>query len=44
MLQLGDFLEIRKIIVLSLKSVEDRKKYENIFGKKAEDKKELLES
>jgi len=40
LLQLSDFLEITKTIVVSLKSVEGRKKYENIFGKKVEDKKD----
>ncbi|MDD2340945.1 MAG: hypothetical protein PHG79_12120 [Methanosarcina sp.] len=39
LLQLSDFLEITKTIVVSLKSVEGRKKYEKIFGKKVEDKK-----
>ena len=33
--QLNDFLEISKIIVISLKSIEGRKKYETVFGKKA---------
>ena len=37
--QLNDFLEISKIIVISLKSVEGRKKYEKLFGRKLEDKK-----
>lgn len=40
LLQLSDFLEITKTIVVSLKSVEGRKKYEKIFGKKVEDKKD----
>jgi hypothetical protein len=37
--QLNDFLEISKIIVISLKSVDGRKKYEKLFGRKLEDKK-----
>jgi hypothetical protein len=37
--QLSDFLEISKTIVISLKSVEGRKKYEKVFGRKLEDKK-----
>jgi hypothetical protein len=37
--QLSDFLEISKTIVISLKSIEVRKKYEKVFGKKLEDKK-----
>jgi hypothetical protein len=37
--QLSDFLEISKTIVMSLKSIEGRKKYEKVFGKKLEDKK-----
>jgi hypothetical protein len=40
LLQLADFLEISKTIVISLKSVEGKKKYEKIFGKKLEDKKD----
>ncbi|AAM06754.1 hypothetical protein [Methanosarcina acetivorans] len=40
LLQLSDFLEITKTIVVSLKSVEGRKKYEKIFGRKFEDKKD----
>jgi hypothetical protein len=38
--QLNDFLEIPKIIVISLKSIEGRKKYETVFGKKLKDKKD----
>ena len=30
--QLSDFLEISKTIVISLKSVEGRKKYEKVLG------------
>jgi hypothetical protein len=37
--QLSDFLEISKTIVISLKSVEGRKNYEKLFGRKLEDKK-----
>jgi hypothetical protein len=37
--QLSDFLEISKMIVISLKSIEGRKKYEKVFGKKLKDKK-----
>jgi hypothetical protein len=37
--QLSDFLEISKTIVISLKSVEGREKYEKVFGRKLEDKK-----
>ncbi len=37
--QLSDFLEISKTIVISLKSIEGRKKYEKVFGKKLKDKK-----
>ena len=37
--QLSDFLEISKTIVISLKSVEGRGKYEKVFGRKLEDKK-----
>jgi hypothetical protein len=37
--QISDFLEISKTIVISLKSVEGRKKYEKLFGRKLEDKK-----
>jgi len=37
--QLCDFLEISKTIVISLKSVEGRKKYEKLFGRRLEDKK-----
>ena len=37
--QLNDFLEISKIIVISLKSVAGRKEYEKLFGRKLEDKK-----
>ena len=37
--QLNDFLEISKIIVISLKSVDGRKEYEKLFGRKLEDKK-----
>lgn len=37
--QLSDFLEISKTIIISLKSVEGRKKYEKLFGRKLEDKK-----
>ena len=33
LLQLSDFLEITKTIVISLKSVEGKKKYEKIFGR-----------
>jgi hypothetical protein len=40
LVQLSDFLEIAKTIVVSLKSVEDKKKYEKIFGRKLEDKKD----
>lgn len=40
LLQLDDFIEITKTIVVSLKSVEGRKKYEKLFGKKVEDKKD----
>jgi len=40
LLQLADFLEISKTIVISLKSVEGKKKYEKIFGRKIEDKKD----
>ena len=40
LLQLSDFLGIAKAIVLSLKSVEGKKKYEKIFGRKLEDKKD----
>ena len=40
--QLSDFLEISKTIVISLKSVEGRKKYEKVFGRKLEDKKANL--
>lgn len=40
LLQLSDFLEITKTIVVSLKSVEGKKKYEKIFGRKFEDKKD----
>ncbi|MGA9189488.1 MAG: hypothetical protein WB014_13250 [Methanosarcina sp.] len=39
-LQLTDFLGIPKTIVISLKSVEGKKKYEKIFGRKLEDKKD----
>ncbi len=39
LLQLNDFLEISKTIVISLKSVEGRKKYEKLFRRKLEDKK-----
>lgn len=38
--QLSDFLEISKIIVISLKSIEGRAKYEKLFGRKLEDKKD----
>jgi len=31
LLQLSDFLGIAKTIVVSLKSIEGRKKYENLF-------------
>ena len=37
--QLSDFLEISKTVVISLKSIEGRKKYEKVFGKKLKDKK-----
>jgi hypothetical protein len=37
--QLSDFLEISKTIVISLKSIEGRKKYEKLFGRKLEYKK-----
>ncbi len=37
--QISDFLEISKTIVISLKSVEGRKKYEKLFRRKLEDKK-----
>jgi hypothetical protein len=37
--QLNDFLEISKIMVISLKSVDGRKEYEKLFGRKLEDKK-----
>ena len=37
--QLSDFLEISKTVVISLKSIECRKKYEKVFGKKLKDKK-----
>ena len=37
--QFNDFLGISQTIVISLKSVEGRKKYEKVFGKKLEDKK-----
>jgi hypothetical protein len=37
--QLSDFLEIPKTIVISLKSVEGKGKYEKLFGRKLEDKK-----
>jgi hypothetical protein len=37
--QLSDFIEISKTIVISLKSIEGRKKYEKVFGKKLKDKK-----
>jgi hypothetical protein len=37
--QLSDFLEISKTIVISLKSIEGRKKYEKVFEKKLKDKK-----
>jgi hypothetical protein len=37
--QLNDFLEISKIIVISLKSVAGMKEYEKLFGRKLEDKK-----
>ncbi len=40
--QLSDFLEISKTIVISLKSVECREKYEKVFGRKLEDKKANL--
>jgi hypothetical protein len=40
LLQLSDFLGIAKTIVVSLKSVEGKKKYEKIFGRKLEDKKD----
>ncbi|AKB78029.1 hypothetical protein MSHOH_1546 [Methanosarcina horonobensis HB-1 = JCM 15518] len=40
MLQLSDFLEITKTIIVSLKSVEGKKKYEKIFGRKFKDKKD----
>ena len=40
MLQLvSDFFGISKTIVISLKSVECRKKYEKVFGRKLKDKK-----
>ena len=42
LLQLSDFLGIAKTIVVSLKSIEGRKKYENLFGKKVKDKKENI--
>jgi len=42
LLQLSDFLGIAKTIVLSLKSIEGRKKYEKIFGRKLKDKKENI--
>ncbi|MCC4765471.1 transposase [Methanosarcina sp. DH1] len=42
LLQLSDFLGIAKTIVVSLKSIEGRKKYENLFGKKIKDKKENI--
>jgi hypothetical protein len=37
--QLSDFLEISKTIVVSLKSIKNRAKYEKLFGRKLEDKK-----
>ena len=37
--QLSDFLEISKTIVVSLKSIEGKAKYEKLFGRKLEDKK-----
>ena len=37
--QLNDFLEISEIIVISLKSVDGRNRYEKLFGRKLEDKK-----
>jgi Transposase DDE domain len=37
--QFSDFLEISKTIVISLKSIEGRAKYEKLFGRKLEDKK-----
>jgi len=40
--QLSDFLEISKTIVISLKSIEGRKKYEKVFEKKLKDKKANL--
>jgi hypothetical protein len=39
LLQLSDFLGISETTVVSLKSVEGRKKYEKLFGRKLEDKK-----
>jgi hypothetical protein len=42
LLQLSDFLGIAQTIVLSLKSIEGRKKYEKIFGRKSKDKKENI--